>query len=147
MRRDELEVGKKYLGPYKRCYEILDLEPGWRIGFDQDWLKDSSTRQRTLSGNKKVPFRKNNALRAFIWENDQPTKAVITPNRLLMSWEKHMEHQQRLEDQEGLVREVLMEFARVVAANGHRPGSYEISADCRSVVIPVTDLKAALLLD
>lgn len=145
MRRDELEVGGKYLGPQKRCYEILDLEPGWRIGHDWDWIRDGGTRHRTRNG-AKVPFRSNHALKAYNWSDDPPTKAVITPNRLLMPWDKYLEQQARVDAQEEEVREILMEFARVVAANGHRPGNYEISADCRSVIIPVADLRAALLL-
>lgn len=116
MRRDQIEVGVKYLGSDKRCYEIVDLTPGWRIGFDLDWVRDDSTRQRTTNG-KKVSFRKNNALRTLVWDDSESSKAVILPSRLLRKW--NQAEKTREQAQLDHAQAVLKEAARL--ANWARP--------------------------
>ena len=97
MRRDEVKVGERYLGPGGKCYQIIDGEPGWRIGFDGEWVKDDSVRFRTTKG-KKVAFRSNHALKSLIIDGDEEKPAVITPNRLVCRWDRRIEEEIRQAD-------------------------------------------------
>lgn len=109
MRRDQLEPGALYLGSDKKCYEVIDLEPGWRIGFDLDWIRDDSTRQRTMHG-KKVSFRKNNAVRAIVHVGPtQQVKAVVLPSRLLRLWDDRLVAREKADVAlaESLVKEII----------------------------------------
>lgn len=143
MRRDDLEVGVSYLGPASKRYEIVDLTPGWRIGFNLDWIRDDSVRQRTMKG-KKVSFRKNNALRALRWDDDTPTKVVITPNRLVGPWDRYEATRQLAEKQEQLAALVAGEVSRLLAEHGQKLNRYQVTDDGQSMIIPIASLLSAL---
>ena len=141
MRRDQLEVGVKYRGVDDKCYEIVDLTPGWRIGYTQDWVKDDSTRLRVRNGHT-IAFRNNNALRALVGEE----KVVVTPQRLLQPWETYewsLDAQLVLETD---ALEVIASLRAWFKSMGHPVGEYHVGENKRSVLVPTTDLKILLAL-
>lgn len=145
MRRDQLEVGVKYRGVDDKCYEIVDLTPGWRIGYTQDWVKDDSTRLRVRNGHT-IAFRNNNALRALMWDGEECVKAVVTPQRLLQPWEKYEWAQDVARVLEEDASQVIDGLRAWFKSMGHPAGEYHVGENKRSVLVPTTDLKILLSL-
>lgn len=139
MRRSELEVGKRYLGPSNQCYEIYDLSPGWRE-FAGVWIEDSSTRYRTVNGHK-VAFRKNNALRAFLHQGGVAVPTVITPNRLVRTWDSYETYRTNNVELEKIAKVTLTSLSKIVNSQGYKPGHYEILEGGEHVTIPLDDLR------
>lgn len=143
MRRDQLEVGVRYRSVDDKCYEIVDLTPGWRIGFTEDWVRDDSTRLRVRNGHT-IAFRNNNALRAFVWDGETATKAVITAQRLLQRWDLYTRMQDAYAEVSEEGQKALDTMAAIVKGSGYTPGSYSLHENRVSAVVPLADLKVLL---
>jgi hypothetical protein len=149
MKRSELEIGGRYAGPEGRCYEIVDLSPGWRINGSGEWAEDNTHRTRHMPGRGEVPYRSNLAVRAYIVSDDgTKMKSVVDPRRLTEPWVEH-ELKKTAEERERLYTNRLVTLMRrnLRTYPGHQPSptqSYAVSPDGSSVTIPMRDLSALL---
>lgn len=145
MRRDQLEVGVRYRSVDDKCYEIVDLTPGWRIGFTEDWVKDDSTRLRVRNGHT-IAFRNNNALRALLWDGETATKAVITAQRLLQRWDLYTRMQDAYAEVSEEGQKALDAMTALVRQMGYAAGAYSLHENRVSAVVPLADLRILLSL-
>lgn len=150
MKREELEIGHRYEGPGGRCYEIVDLVPGWRIGSHGEWAEDLSMRTRHMPGRGEMSYRSCLAVKAYLVGDDgEMTKAVIDPRKLLSSWvefEAMRDIQEQSKVHAGRLVALLRRNLRG-AYPGYRPAekeSYSVSSDGKAVTLPVQDLSALL---
>jgi hypothetical protein len=145
MRRNELKAGGLYVGPGDKCYEIVDLSPGWRIGSAGEWVKDSATRTRHMPGKGNVSYRTNLAIRVILHDagGDELSNAVIDPRKLTKTWEEHLKDVESSENQFAEAETVVRTARQVLRNNsGFRPGTYVLSADGHTVTLPTEDLAA-----
>lgn len=148
MKRSELEIGGRYVGPGGRCYEIVDLSPGWRISGSGDWVRDDSTRTRHMPGRGETTYRANLAVKAKVIEGDDESKAVVDPRRLTGPWVEY-ERKKASEEAERvhtnrlvtLLRRNLRDYPGYEASP---TDSYRISPDGQIVTIPMRDLSALM---
>lgn len=150
MKRSDLKDGGQYVGPGSKCYEIVDMTPGWRIDHSGSWVQDDSTRTRHMPGKGTVSYRSNLAVRVLVTEADgTKRKTVIDPRKLSGPWS---DFQEVFEDQckERKRAEEVVKLARRTLRNGHhRPSAsdqYSVQADGQSVTIPIDDLDALVAL-
>lgn len=145
MRRSDLMDGGLYVGPGGRCYEIVDMTPGWRLDHSGSWVQDASTRTRHMPGRGNVPYRSNLAVRVYIHEDDGiKRRAVIDPRKLTGTWEEFRAAQKEAERERRHADGVLLDVRRALRRADHRPGGkdqYQISSDGSSVTLPVEDLR------
>lgn len=153
MKRNELEIGSRYAGPEGRCYEIVDLSPGWRISGSGDWVEDRSTRSRHMPNRGETAYRSNLAVQAYLirdpgMDDEVSIKSVVDPRRLTERWDAY---EARMSEQEvwrvhtnrlvALLRRNLRTYP------GHAPSpssAYAVSADGGSVTLPMKDLSALM---
>lgn len=151
MKRSELEIGGRYAGPGGRCYEVVDLSPGWRVNGSGDWVEDNTHRTRHMPGRGEVPYRSNLAVKAYIvWDDGSKTRSVVDPRRLTEQWvefelkktahERERVHTNRLVT---LMRRNLRTYSDHVPSP---PNSYAVAEDGSTVTIPMGDLSALLAL-
>ena len=82
MKRTDLEPGVKYVGPGGRCYEVVDLSPGWRV-VAGEWVEDHSTHTRHVQKRGMVAYRSNVSIRALLWEEGQrSSRTTVDPRQL-----------------------------------------------------------------
>lgn len=153
MKRSELEIGGRYVGPGDRCYEIVDLSPGWRINGSGDWVEDTSTRTRHMPGRGETRYRANLALKAYLLsrpgESDETrTRAAVDPRKLSGPW-ADFERRATSEEVERLHAQRLLTLLRrnLRTYPGYTPSpveKYEVSKDGRSVTVPLGDLSALM---
>lgn len=153
MRRSDLTVGERYAGPGDRCYEIVDLSPGWRIDRSGQWAQDTTTRTRHMPGRGSVSYRANLSVKA--WElvdtgmlGGDRRAAVVDPRKLTGLWSDREriltanEHRRvRATRLLTLMRRNLRNYP------DYKPGpmkDYKVSPDGLSVTLPVRDLSALL---
>jgi len=146
MRRDELEVGGRYAGPDGRCYEILDLSPGWRIDRSGEFVEDTSTRKRHMPGKGEVTYRSNLSLKAYAFDESGQAlgRSVIDPRKLLGPWAEY-EQKKTSEELEQVHTARLLTLLRrnLRGYPGHKPApqsAYVVSTDGRTVTLPAKDL-------
>lgn len=153
MKRSDLTVGERYAGPGDRCYEIVDLSPGWRIDHNGQWAQDTTTRTRHMPGRGDVSYRSNLALKAWLLIDTgllggdrQPT--VIDPRKLTGAWADR----ERVITAHETLRVRANRFLTLMRRNlreypGYKPGpmtAYQVSQDGQSVTLPVKDLSVLL---
>lgn len=153
MKRDELEVGGRYVGPGDRCYEIVDLSPGWRISGSGEWAEDTSTRTRHMPGRGETRYRSNLSLKAYLVSHpgdpqEARTRAAVDPRKLSGPW-ADFERKETSEEVERLHAQRLMTLLRrnLRTYPGYSPApttSYEVSKDGKSVTVPLEDLSALM---
>lgn len=153
MKRDELEIGERYAGPGGRCYEVVDLTPGWRISGSGEWVEDHSTRTRHMPGRGETHYRSNLALRVYlVTRPGEPeealARAALDPRKLSGRWvdyarEQTSEEVERLHAERliTLLRRNLRSYPRYVPAPAD---AYDVSKDGHTVTIPVKDLSAVM---
>lgn len=148
MKRDELEIEGRYAGPGGRCYEIVDLTPGWRISGSGEWVKDDSTRTRHMPGRGDMPYRSNLAVKAYIVNGDERTPTAIDPRKLTEPWatfeqKKTSEELERVHTTRllTLLRRNLRGYPGLTPA---QPNAYQVSPDGRTVSLPTKDLSALM---
>jgi hypothetical protein len=153
MKRSELEIGGRYVGPGDKCYEIVDLSPGWRISGSGEWAEDTSTRTRHMPGRGETKYRANLSLKAYLVAapgeaEEVLTRAAVDPRKLLGPWadferQETSEEVERLHAQRllTLLRRNLRTYPVYVPAPGD---AYEVSKDGRSVTVPLKDLAALM---
>lgn len=150
MRRSDLKDGGRYVGPGNKCYEIVDMTPGWRVDPTGQWVEDTSTRQRHMPGRGTVPYRSNLAVRVYVTEDDgEQHRAVIDPRKLSGHWEEFLEvHRQHLEEQKE-AEAVAKGVRRILREGHHRPSAtdaYQVAQDGTSITVPLEDLRALVSL-
>lgn len=149
MKRSALEVGGRYAGPDGRCYEIVDLSPGWRINSSGDWVEDNTQRTRHMPGRGEVSYRSNLAVKAYIvWDDGSKTPSVVDPRRLTEAWVEH-EFKKTAEERERIHTSRLLTLMRrnLRTYPGHKPSPashYSVAPDGSTVTIPMEDLSALL---
>jgi hypothetical protein len=146
MKRSDLKDGGQYVGPGSKCYEIVDMTPGWRIDHSGAWVQDDSTRNRHMPGRGTVAYRSNLAVRVYVTEADgTKRRTVIDPRKLSGPW---ADFQEAFEDQcqERKRADEVVKLARRALREGHhRPSAsdqYVVRPDGQSVTIPIDDLRA-----
>lgn len=153
MKRNELETGNRYAGPGGKCYEIVDLSPGWRISTSGEWVEDTSTKSRHMPGRGEMTYRSNLSLRAYIVtttgpEGEERRKATVDPRRLTGSWQQ-FEVQKSQEELERIHvnRLVLLLRRNLRSYPGYEPSDpeeYAVSPDGQRITLPMKDLSALL---
>jgi hypothetical protein len=146
MRRDELEVGGRYAGPGSRCYEILDLTPGWRTNHAGEWVEDLSTRTRHMPGKGDVTYRSNLSLKAYAFDESGQAlgRCAVDPRKLTEPWAQH-EQKRTTDELEQVHATRLLTLLRrnLRGYPGHKPepqSAYTVSPDGRTVSLPAKDL-------
>jgi len=153
MKRSDLEVGGRYVGPGDRCYEIVDLSPGWRINGSGEWVEDTTTRTRHMPGKGETRYRANLSLKAYIVsspgeDEESLTRAAVDPRKLSGPW-ADFERKETSEEVERLHAQRLLTLLRRNLRNypGYTPApgdGYDVSKDGRSVTLPLDDLSALM---
>lgn len=153
MKRSELEIGGRYVGPGGRCYEIVDLSPGWRISGSGEWVEDTSTRTRHMPGRGETRYRANLSLKAYLVScpgepEEARTRAAVDPRKLSGPW-SDFERKETSQEVERLHAERLLTLLRrnLRKYPGHTPApvnEYDVSKDGRSVTVPLNDLSALM---
>jgi hypothetical protein len=152
MKRSDLIVGERYAGPGDRCFEIVDLSPGWRIDHLGQWAEDGTTGTRHMPGRGDVSYRANLALKAYVLTDGTPEenreRAVVDPRKLTGPW---AERERVLTDNEArrVYANRLMALVRrnLRGYPTYKPGpmtAYQVSQDGLAVTLPVEDLSALL---
>jgi hypothetical protein len=152
MKRSDLIVGERYAGPGDRCFEIVDLSPGWRIDQLGHWVEDRTTRTRHMPGRGDVAYLANLALKAYVLPDGtgigDRVRTVVDPRKLTGPW---VDREKVLTENEA--RRVhanrLLTLARrnLRGYPGYKPGpmtAYQVSQDGLSVTLPVGDLSSLL---
>jgi uncharacterized protein YjlB len=148
MKRSSLEVGGLYVGPGNKCYEIVDMSPGWRIDATGSWVNDPVTRTRHMPGKGNVPYRTNLAIKAYLHEqgDDGTTRreAVVDPRKLVGTWNDYQQEQKTSNKQRKEAESVINAARRVLRTQpGFKPSqasAYQTSQDGSFVTIPTGDL-------
>lgn len=153
MKRNELEVNGRYAGSDGRCYEIVDLSPGWRISGSGEWVEDSSTKTRHMPGRGEMTYRSNLAVQAYVirnpgTEDEYAVKATVDPRKLTEPWGEFVTRL-REEEEERVHTNRLVTLLRRNLRNypGHTPSpsdAYAVSSDGGSVTLPMKDLSALM---
>lgn len=150
MRRSDLEGGGRYVGPGGKCYEIVDMTPGWRVDHTGQWVEDTSTRTRHMPGKGTVPYRSNLAVRVYVYEDDgEQHKGVIDPRKLSGHWEEFVEVFQQQQEELKEAEEVAKGVRRALRESHHRPSAtdaYQVRQDGAAVTVPIEDLRALVAL-
>lgn len=153
MKRSDLTVGERYAGPGDKCYEIVDLSPGWRIDHQGQWVKDSTTRTRHMPGRGDVPYRANLAVKAWLLIDTgmlggEKRAAVIDPRKLTGLWSERERVLTSFETQRVRANRLMTLMRRNLRGYpGYRPGpmtAYQVSQDGQAVTLPVKDLSTLL---
>lgn len=145
MKRTDLEIGARYVGPEGRCYEIVETTPGWRVSGSGDWVEDSSTRTRHMPGKGETAYRSNLAVKVYLVQDDGELKpSAIDPRRLTGPWSDY-EAMKTSQDAERIHTNRLVTLLRrnLRGQQGHMPSpvdAYSVSADGSSVTLPMKDL-------
>lgn len=149
MKRDELEIGSRYVGPEGRCYEVVDLSPGWRISNSGEWVEDFSIRTRHMPGRGEMHYRSNLALKAYLVLDDgELKKAVVDPRRLTGPWVEY--EQKRASEEVDRVhtnRLVTLMRRNLRGYPGYEPSptnGYEVSSDGQTITLPMQDLSVLM---
>jgi hypothetical protein len=153
MKRSELEIDGRYVGPGGRCYEIVDLAPGWRISGSGEWAEDPSTRTRHMPGKGETQYRSNLAVKAYLIAcpgepEEVRTRAAVDPRKLTGPWADY-EREKTSEEVERLHAQRLLTLLRrnMRSYPGYTPGpmtKYDVSKDGRTVTIPLEDLSGLM---
>jgi hypothetical protein len=149
MKRSELEIKGRYAGPEGRCYEIVDLSPGWRINRSGEWVEDNTTRTRHMPGRGEMPYRSNLAVKAYIvHEGGDLQRAVVDPRRLTEPWVEY-ELKKTADERERVHTNRLLTLLRrnLRTYPGYQPSpmsAYTVSPDGSSVTLPMADLSALM---
>lgn len=153
MKRSELEIGGRYVGPGGRCYEVVDLTPGWRISGSGEWVEDTSTRTRHMPGRGETRYRANLSLKMHLVHNpgepeEAKQKAAVDPRKLSGPW-ADFERQETSEEVERLHAQRLLTLLRrnLRTYPGYQPApvrAYEVAKDGKSVTVPLADLSALM---
>ncbi len=153
MRRSELEIDGRYVGPGGRCYEIVDLTPGWRISGSGEWAEDLSTRTRHMPKKGETQYRSNLAVKAYLVSRpgeaeEDRTRAAVDPRKLTGPWADY-EREKTSEEVDRLHAQRVLTLTKRNLRNypGYAPGptsEYDVSKDGRTVTIPLKDLSALL---
>lgn len=144
MRREDLRTGGMYVGPEDKCYEVLDLQPGWKIDAHGEFVPDPSTRSRfTKAGSSK--YRTNQFLKAQVHEpNGELRRTVVDPRRLVGPWEAYVNEQANARRKEQSARVVVRSLTALLAQHeGYIPreaGAYHLSKSGGVVTMPTEDL-------
>jgi hypothetical protein len=152
MKRSDLIIGERYAGPGDRCYEIVDLSPGWRIDHLGQWAEDRTTRTRHMPGRGDVPYRSNLALKAYVVVDGTPTedweRVVVDPRKLTGPWNERERVLTEHETQRVHANRLLTLVRRNMRGYpGYQPGpmtAYQVSQDGLAVTLPVEDLSTLL---
>lgn len=152
MKRSDLTVGERYAGPGDRCYEIVDLSPGWRIDRSGQWAEDPTTRTRHMPGRGDVPYRANLDLKAYIVTDGAPTgdlvPAVVDPRKLTGLWSLRERILTEYETRRVLANRLMTLMRRNLRGYpDYRPApmiAYQVSTDGLTVTLPTEDLSALL---
>lgn len=146
MKRSDLKDGGQYVGPGNQCYEIVDMSPGWCVGYSGEWVEDTSLRTRHMPGRGTVPYRSNLAIRVYIVEPDGTRRpSVIDPRKLSGPWEEFQEAFEEEKLQRAHAQDVVRSVRHSLRHAHHRPSpadEYSVRSDGQSVTLPVKDLKA-----
>lgn len=153
MKRSELEIDGRYVGPGGRCYEVVDLMPGWRISGSGEWVEDLSTRTRHMPGKGETQYRSNLAVKAYLVSQpgtaeEARTRAAVDPRKLTGPWADY-EREKTTEEVERLHAQRLLTLLRrnMRKYPGYTLGptsEYDVSKDGRTVTIPLEDLSALM---
>lgn len=154
MKRSDLTVGERYAGPGDKCYEIVDLSPGWRVDHLGQWAEDKTTNTRHMPGRGDVPYRSNLALKAWLLIDDgtlagDRKRTVVDPRKLTGPWSTR-ERQLTADEHKRVIANRLLTLMRrnLRGYPGYKPGpmsSYQVSQDGLSATLPVEDL--SILMD
>lgn len=153
MKRKDLVVGERYAGPGDRCYEIVDLSPGWRIDHAGQWVADATTRTRHMPGRGEVSYRSNLALRAYLLIDTgllggERQRTVVDPRKLTGLWTAHERVITAHETRRVQANRLLTLVRRNLRGYpGYRSGpmaNYRVSQDGLLVTLPVEDLSSLL---
>lgn len=143
MRREDLETGGLYLGPEGKCYEVVDLAPGWKVNARGEWVPDNTTRTRYI-GNRRSAYRTNLFLKAVLHEGELRTNTVVDPRTLRSPWTDYVNEQElasRRDLRAQVVRKSLVAVLRTHPAYGFRPASsYTVSKSGASMTLPTDDV-------
>jgi hypothetical protein len=146
MKRSALEIGGLYVGPGLKCYEIVDMSPGWRIDASGDWVEEPATRTRHMPGKGNVPYRTNLAIQVYIHEVGSRRKAVVDPRKLSGTWEEFQRDSKDCNRQRKHAEAVMKTARQVIRTRpGFRPSSaglYRTTDDGSMVTLPTEDLAA-----
>lgn len=153
MKRSDLTVGERYAGPGDRCYEIVDLSPGWRVDHLGQWTEDETTNTRHMPGRGDVSYRSNLALKAWLLINDgtlegDKQRAVVDPRKLTGPWSDR-ERQLTQDEHKRVTANRLLTLMRrnLRRYPGYKPGpmtAYQVSQDGLSATLPVEDLSVLM---
>lgn len=153
MKRSDLTVGERYAGPGDKCYEIVDLSPGWRVDHLGQWVEDPTTNTRHMPGRGDVAYRSNLALRAWLLIDDgtlagERKRAVVDPRKLTGPWAER-ERKLTADEHKRVIANRLLTLMRrnLRGYPGYKPGpmmAYQVSQDGLSATLPVEDLSVLL---
>lgn len=153
MKRSDLIVGERYAGPGDRCYEIVDLSPGWRIDHVGQWVEDPTMRTRHMPRRGDVSYRSNLALKAYLLIDNgllggDRQRTVVDPRKLTGLWVTRERVLTAHEHRRVTANRFLTLMRRNLRGySGYKPSpmtDYRVSQDGLSVTLPVEDLSALL---
>lgn len=154
MKRSDLRIGERYAGPGDRCYEIVDLSPGWRIDHLGQWVEDTTTNTRHMPGKGDVPYRSNLAVKAHLLLDNgllggEQQRAVVDPRKLTGPWSSRERELTAHETKRVRANRIMTLMRRNLRGYpGYKPApmtSYRVSQDGLSATLPVEDL--SILMD
>lgn len=145
MRREDLEIGVMYVGPEDECYEVLDLQPGWKLDAHGEFVPDNTTRSRfTKTGRSQ--YKTNQLLKAQVhYPSGEVRRTVVDPRRLVGPWTTHLNEQEIASRREQAARTVVRSLTTLLRQHADyapRPaGTYQVSKSGSVVTLPTDDLR------
>jgi len=153
MKRSDLTLGERYAGPGDKCYEIVDLSPGWRIDHLGQWAEDMTTNIRHMPGRGDVTYRSNLAVKAWLLIDDgtlggDRQRTVVDPRKLTGLWSERERILTAHEHRRVTANRLLTLMRRNLRGYpGYKPGpmtTYQVSQDGLFATLPVEDLSVLL---
>jgi hypothetical protein len=153
MKRSDLTIGERYAGPGDRCYEIVDLSPGWRIDHLGQWVEDKTTNTRHMPGRGDVAYRSNLAVKAYLVLDTgllggERQRAVVDPRKLTGLWTARERVLTAHETRRVRANRILTLMRRNLRGYpGYKPAAmteYQVSEDGLSATLPVEDLSVLM---
>lgn len=148
MRREDLEIGGMYVGPEDNCYEVLGLEPGWKLDAHGEFVPDGTTRSRfTRTG--KSQYKTNQLIKAQIhYPTGEVRRTVVDPRRLIGPWTAHVNELEVERRREQAARTVVRSLTALLKQHAdyapRAAGTYQVSRSGGVITMPVEDLRLVI---